>query len=58
MNHEWVESMECGFEGIQRTKELADFLETAPHMTGFTKTRSLIGLTLMGIYLIAVSYLK
>lgn len=30
INHKWVESMECGNEGLQRTKELADFLETAP----------------------------
>ncbi|MHC5821355.1 MAG: hypothetical protein ACYT04_37150 [Nostoc sp.] len=30
MSHEWVESMQCGDEGLQRTKELADFLETAP----------------------------
>ncbi len=30
MNHEWVEAMWCGDEGIQRQKELADFLETAP----------------------------
>ncbi|MEH2197411.1 hypothetical protein [Nostoc sp.] len=26
----WVESMECGAEGFQRSKELADFFETAP----------------------------
>ncbi|OYD99865.1 hypothetical protein [Nostoc sp. 'Peltigera membranacea cyanobiont' 232] len=30
MKHEWVDSMECGDEGIQRQKELADFFETAP----------------------------
>ncbi len=30
MSHEWVESMQCGDEGFQRSKELADFLETAP----------------------------
>ncbi|MCC5641332.1 hypothetical protein LC593_37170 [Nostoc sp. CHAB 5844] len=30
MSHEWVESMECGAEGFQRTKELVNFLETAP----------------------------
>ncbi len=26
----WVESMECDAEGFQRTKEIADFFETAP----------------------------
>ncbi|MEH2137139.1 hypothetical protein [Nostoc sp.] len=30
MKHQWVDSMECGDEGIQRQKELADFFETAP----------------------------
>ncbi|MEH1911268.1 hypothetical protein [Nostoc sp.] len=30
MSYEWVESMQCGDEGFQRSKELADFLETAP----------------------------
>ncbi|MGV0103051.1 Tail assembly chaperone [Nostoc sp. DSM 114160] len=30
MSHEWVESMQCGDEGFQRSKELADFSETAP----------------------------
>ncbi|RCJ16939.1 hypothetical protein A6S26_32050 [Nostoc sp. ATCC 43529] len=30
INHEWVEAMWCKDEGIQRQKELADFLETAP----------------------------
>jgi hypothetical protein len=27
---EWVERMMCGPEGMQRTRELADFLESAP----------------------------
>ncbi|WP_193196396.1 hypothetical protein [Nostoc sp. MG11] len=27
----WVESMHCDAEGFQRSKELADFFETAPH---------------------------
>lgn len=30
LNGAWIASMECGAEGMQRTKELADFLETAP----------------------------
>ncbi|MDZ8108970.1 MAG: hypothetical protein RM338_25560 [Nostoc sp. DedQUE12a] len=30
ISDEWVDSMWCGAEGVQRTKELADFLETAP----------------------------
>lgn len=30
MNHEWVEEMQCGDESFQRSKELADFLSTAP----------------------------
>jgi hypothetical protein len=30
MSSEWIESMMCGAEGMQRGKELADFLETAP----------------------------
>ncbi|WP_298908711.1 hypothetical protein [uncultured Nostoc sp.] len=30
MNHQWVESMQCGNEGFQRQRELAEFLETAP----------------------------
>ena len=30
INGNWIASMECGAEGMQRTKELADFLETAP----------------------------
>lgn len=30
MSHEWIEAMECGPEGFQRQKELADFFETAP----------------------------
>lgn len=30
MNHEWIESMQCGDEGFQRQKELAQFFETAP----------------------------
>ncbi|AFY48886.1 hypothetical protein Nos7524_3083 [Nostoc sp. PCC 7524] len=30
MSHEWVEALECGPEGFQRSKELADFFETAP----------------------------
>ncbi|MBD2773191.1 hypothetical protein [Iningainema tapete] len=30
MKSGWVASMECGPEGMQRTKELADFLESAP----------------------------
>ncbi|OCQ96066.1 hypothetical protein BCD64_11960 [Nostoc sp. MBR 210] len=30
MNEVWVESMQCWAEGFARSKELADFLETAP----------------------------
>ncbi|MEH1807547.1 hypothetical protein [Nostoc sp.] len=30
MRHDWIDSMQCGPEGIQRQKELADFFETAP----------------------------
>lgn len=30
MNHNWVKSMQGGAECMQRTKELADFLENAP----------------------------
>jgi hypothetical protein len=30
LKHDWIEAMECGDEGIQRQKELADFFETAP----------------------------
>ncbi len=30
INGAWIASMACGAEGMQRTKELADFLETAP----------------------------
>ncbi|MEH2377732.1 MAG: hypothetical protein V7K27_02340 [Nostoc sp.] len=30
MSHEWIDSMECGDEGIQRQKELAIFFEAAP----------------------------
>lgn len=30
MNEAWVESTQCGAEGFARSKELADFLETAP----------------------------
>ena len=29
LNGAWIASMECGAEGMQRTKELVDFLETA-----------------------------
>ncbi|WGV23358.1 hypothetical protein [Halotia branconii] len=30
MTDGWVEAMECGAEGFQRSKEVADFFETAP----------------------------
>ncbi|MDZ7970302.1 MAG: hypothetical protein RM368_36140 [Nostoc sp. DedSLP03] len=30
MSHEWVASMQCWVEGFARSKELADFFETAP----------------------------
>ncbi|MEH2123090.1 hypothetical protein [Nostoc sp.] len=30
LSNGWVESMECDAEGFQRSKELADFFETAP----------------------------
>lgn len=30
IRQEWVESMQCGAEGFQRCKEVADFLENAP----------------------------
>ncbi|MEH1817310.1 MAG: hypothetical protein V7L09_33605 [Nostoc sp.] len=30
MSHEWVDSMQCWVEGFARSKELADFFETAP----------------------------
>lgn len=30
ISEEWIASMQCGAEGMHRTKELADWLETAP----------------------------
>ncbi|MBD2415068.1 hypothetical protein FACHB389_15020 [Nostoc calcicola FACHB-389] len=30
MNYQWIESMQCGDEGFQRQRELAEFFETAP----------------------------
>jgi hypothetical protein len=30
VNNQWIEGMNCGPEGMQRSKELEDFLETAP----------------------------
>ncbi|MEH2307805.1 hypothetical protein [Nostoc sp.] len=30
VRHDWIDSMQCGDEGFQRQKELADFFETAP----------------------------
>lgn len=30
IRQEWIESMQCGAEGFQRLKEVADFLENAP----------------------------
>ncbi|MEH1986636.1 MULTISPECIES: hypothetical protein [unclassified Nostoc] len=32
ISYEWVASMQCWVEGFARGKELADFLETAPHL--------------------------
>lgn len=30
MSYEWIDSVTCGPEGFQRSKEVADFFETAP----------------------------